>query len=106
MFLETQTIHLASEAISCCVASYGIGRRLHMAFNIEENDVCTHGGSFVCDRQFLDIFCMSYSKEFQECPPNSIQLSIFLIETLVESFVALFGGDASSFNSVCWGRLL
>jgi hypothetical protein len=90
------------------VASYGIGRRLHMACNIKENDACTHGGSFVCDCQFLDIFGMSYSKEFQECQTLIIQLSIFLIETLVESFVALFGAleDASSFDYVCRGRLL
>jgi hypothetical protein len=38
--------------------------------------------------------------------PNYIQLSIFLIETLVESFVALFGAleGASSSDSVCRGR--
>jgi hypothetical protein len=40
--------------------------------------------------------------------PNSIQLSKFLKDTLVESFFALFDQleDASSFESVGRGRLL
>ncbi len=40
--------------------------------------------------------------------PNSIQLFKFLLETLVDSFFALFCSieDASSFESVGWGRLL
>jgi hypothetical protein len=48
-------------------ASLDIGHRLHSASNIGLNDVCTHGGSFVCVCQFQNIFGMSYSKEYQEC---------------------------------------
>jgi hypothetical protein len=48
-----------SAAKPCCVASSDIAHRLYKASNIiGRNDVCTHGGSFVCERQFQNIFGM------------------------------------------------
>jgi hypothetical protein len=62
-----QTMHLTCVAKPCCMASLDIRHHLHRASNIGMNDVCIHGGSFVCVRQFQNIFGMSYSKEYQEC---------------------------------------
>jgi hypothetical protein len=36
-----------------------VAHRLYKASSIGRNDVCTHGGSFVCERQFQRIFGMS-----------------------------------------------
>jgi hypothetical protein len=101
-----QTMHPTCVAKPCCVASLDIAHRLHRASNIGMNDVCTHGGSFFA--------FVNFKKNWHELQqrvsgmPNSIELSKFLLDTLVESFFALFDPlkDASSFESVGRGCLL
>jgi hypothetical protein len=60
-------MHLTSGAKPFCVASLDIVHRIHKTSNIGRNDECIHGSSFVCERQFQNIFGMSCSKDFGVC---------------------------------------
>jgi hypothetical protein len=61
-------MRLTSTAKPCCVASLDIAHHLYNASNIGRNDVCTHGGYIVCERQFQNYFWHElYSKDFREC---------------------------------------
>jgi hypothetical protein len=79
---ETRTIHLTSEATSCGEASLGIQHQPHRADNIEKNDECTRIASFVCGRQFQNIFDTSYKISSRWAELNTMLMPY---RTLVEA---------------------
>jgi hypothetical protein len=83
-------MRLTSAAKPCCVASLDIMHHFYKASNIGRNDVCTHGSSFVCERQSQTIFGMSYSKEFWECQTLYNHLNSYKKLLLKVSLLCLF----------------